>query len=827
MGRGIKGNQGSIEDVITMIIGKPGVIGITRMDRSQWMYNIGHLHPDYLSGVQSFLKIAEDDRVTKENECIPCPCMECKNFTEFDEVKVIQHHLITNGFMYNYTCWLKHGESLANRSTPWTNFVDDDDDNNEKSYGDDDNEISDYDNDNENSNGDEDNGISDGDYDHLNESNDHLKDMFDDLETNIGDNNQEKPQQIFADLEKPVYAGCENFSKLDAVLELFNLKANFKWSDTSFTSLLSFLHALLPKDNELPISLYQAKKLMCPIGLKVERIHACPNDYMLFRNEFEKSHKCVTCGASRYKCENETDEYDDDVMKNEPPAKLLWYLPIIPRLKRLFANAKESKLLRWHAEERKNDGKLRHVADSPQWRNINYEFQDFGDEIRNIRFGLSSDGINPFGTISSRHSTWPGPLQPGNDIDVYLSPLINDMKMLWSTGVNVYDAYKKENFRLRAMIFCTISDFPAYGNLSGYSTKGYKACPICENETSLKRLKNWKKIVYMGHRRFLPIHHRYRRKTKEFDGKTELKSVRRKFDAWERVKDINTILGKRTRTKKEVGIWKKRSIFWDLPYWRSLQVRHCQDVMHIEKNVCDSLLGLLLNIPGKTKDGIEVRKDLKDMGIRKELAPIERDNHIYLPPACYTMSKEEQIKFCKCLHGIKVPSSYLANIKRLVSIKGCKLLGMKSHDCHVLMTHMIPIAIRGLLPDNIRHTITKLCLFFNKIHSKVVDPEELDEWQKEIIITLCELEMYFPPSFFDIMVHLISHIVQEIKDCGPVFLRYMYPFERYMGILKGYLRNRYRPDASIVEGYTSEEVTWMVPKALVFRKLVIQGSLQV
>ena len=92
------------------------------------------------------------------------------------------------------------------------------------------------------------------------------------------------------------------------------------------------------------------------------------------------------------------------------------------------------------------------------------------------------------------------------------------------------------------------------------------------------------------------------------------------------------------------------------------------------------------------------------------------------------------------------------------------------------------------------------------IHSKVIDPEKLDEWQSDIILTLCELEMYFPPSFFDVMVHLVSHIVGEIKACGPVFLRYMYPFERYMGFLKGYVRNRSRPEGSIIEGYASEEV---------------------
>ncbi|GJZ85472.1 ribonuclease H-like domain-containing protein [Tanacetum coccineum] len=57
-------------------------------------------------------------------------------------------------------------------------------------------------------------------------------------------------------------------------------------------------------------------------------------------------------------------------------------------------------------------------------------------------------------------------------------------KTLWDKGVKVYDAYKKETFTLRAMIFCTISDFPAYGNLSGYSTKGKFTCPVCEEQTS-------------------------------------------------------------------------------------------------------------------------------------------------------------------------------------------------------------------------------------------------------------------------------------------------------------------------------------------------------
>ncbi|GJR91575.1 hypothetical protein Tco_0215586 [Tanacetum coccineum] len=79
----------------------------------------------------------------------------------------------------------------------------------------------------------------------------------------------------------------------------------------------------------------------------------------------------------------------------------------------------------------------------------------------------------------------------------------------------------------------------------------------------------------------------------------------------------------------------KKSIFWDLPYWERLQVRHYLDVMHIEKNVCESLIGLLLNIPGKTKDEVKVRKDMEAMNIKPELAPREivGKTSTYVPPA--------------------------------------------------------------------------------------------------------------------------------------------------------------------------------------------------
>src|ERR1044072_7868062 len=65
--------------------------------------------------------------------------------------------------------------------------------------------------------------------------------------------------------------------------------------------------------------------------------------------------------------------------------------------------------------------------------------------------------------------------------------------------------------------------------------------------------------------------------------------------------------------------------------------------------------------------------------------------------------------------------------------------------------------------------------------------------------------MYFPPSFFDIMVHLVVHLVKETQLCGPTYMRWMYPVERYMEILEGYVKNRSRPEGCIVERYIVEE----------------------
>ena len=77
--------------------------------------------------------------------------------------------------------------------------------------------------------------------------------------------------------------------------------------------------------------------------------------------------------------------------------KVMWYLTIIPRMKRLFANPNDAKNLRWHANKRKCDGMYRHPVDSIQWKKFDDEFPEFGKESRNIRLRLTIEEMSSFG----------------------------------------------------------------------------------------------------------------------------------------------------------------------------------------------------------------------------------------------------------------------------------------------------------------------------------------------------------------------------------------------------------------------------------------------
>jgi hypothetical protein len=654
-----------------------------------------------------------------------------------------------------------------------------------------------------------------------------------------------KFEKMLEDHKRPLFPNCKpEQKKLGTTLEMLKWKATNGVTDKGFGELLKIVKNMLPEGNELPSTTYEAKKMVCPLGLDVQKIHACLNDCILYRGEYENLEACPVCSALRYKIRrDDPGDVDGEPVKKRVPAKLVWYFPIIPRLKRFFKNKDNAKLIRWHKEDRKEDHMIRHPADGSQWRNLNREYPQFDNDPRNIRFALSADGMNPYGEFGSAHSTWPvtlcmfnlppwlclkrkfimmpvlieGPKEPGNDIDVFLQPLMDDLLLLWKEeGVHVWDEYKQESFNLRALLFVCINDWPALAKLSGQSNMGYMACTHCYDETDSIYLKHCKKCVYMGHRRFLPTDHPLRTEGKHFKGEPETRRkplFRNGKRVFSMIKDVKVVFGKGPGSQPvpkddqgHVPMWKKKSILWNLPYWQVLQVRNAIDVMHLSKNLCVNLLGFL-GVYGKSKDTLEARRDMWMLAGRQGLQPEKRDKgRHYLKPASYNLSKEEKESMFDCLNSIKVPSGYSSNIQGIINVKEKKIQNLKSHDCHVLMTQLLPVILRGVLPENVRLAVVKLCAFMNEISQKAINPNNLIKLQKDIVECLVSFEMVFPPSFFNIMTHLLVHIVTEITILGPVFLHNMFPFERFMAVLKKYVRKRSRPEGCIAKGYGTEEV---------------------
>lgn len=750
------------------------------MDKD-WVF-LDRMSDEYLTRLRAF--IAHALRVSAFDGHIKCPCSQCCNRYWKSPIEV-EEHIFVDGMDEDYVNapWTSHGEQLPRPNTEATHVQ------NEDMTG-------------------------------------MLHDAFGmhGFEYTAGTNDDTSPPSgptsaaesffhAMEDAKVELYPGCGR-TKLSFLVRLYQIKCLHSWTNTSFTELLTLLKDWFPKGVNLPPSFYKTKKFITDLGLSYEKIDACPKDCMLYWKEHANNTSCHVCGKPRYKENIEAGH----VTRTKVANKVLRYFPLGPRLQRLYMSHHTADSMVWHAERRQVDGVLRHPADSPAWEKLDSLDPSFGSEPRNVRLGLASDGFNPFGMMSLSHSTWPviisvynlppwlcmkqpylmlsllipGPKSPGNDIDIYLQPLVEELKTLWEHGLPTFDAVKKETFIMRAAVLWTINDFPAYAMLSGWSTKGKKACPQCAYGTYSLRLNVSQKECYLGHRRWLPINHRFRRLTHSFNGSQEHGLPPIPMTGGECLASLSGLTfqfgkGKKkslTRKRKHDaakydGPWKKKSIFFDLPYWKDLLIRHNLDVMHIEKNVTDSVLGTLLCIDGKNKDTYKARLDLVDLRLKKKLHPILEGGRTKLPPSPFTLSNEEKTSMCTVLASVKVPDGFSSNIARCVKVEEKKLIGLKSHDCHILMQYLIPIAIRGILPRNVIRVLLELSSFFRNLCSKVGTTGHFQVLSRRIAITLCELEKLLPPAFFDSMVHLPIHLADEAAIAGPVQYRWMYPIERY------------------------------------------------
>ena len=133
--------------------------------------------------------------------------------------------------------------------------------------------------------------------------------------------NLKKLEQMRKDAKTPLYQ-CSNISKLEADMMLLEMKSRNGLSDKGFDDLLNVMRKMLPSPNELPENTYHAKQMICPMGLEVEKIHACPNDCILYRGEkYKDLDACPVCEASRYKDDSAKNMTCDRNKSPPPPAR--------------------------------------------------------------------------------------------------------------------------------------------------------------------------------------------------------------------------------------------------------------------------------------------------------------------------------------------------------------------------------------------------------------------------------------------------------------------------------------------------------------------------
>ncbi|KAL4570931.1 hypothetical protein LXL04_026596 [Taraxacum kok-saghyz] len=433
----------------------------------------------------------------------------------------------------------------------------------------------------------------------------------------------------------------------------------------------------------------------------------------------------------------------------------------------------------WHYEHQTESGLMVHPIDGEAWKHFDSKHPEFASEPRNVRLGLCTDGFCPTGSNSKPYSCWPvflsvynlpawmclkepyvqlsmiipGKKSPSQNLDVFLRPLIDELKMLFADGVVTYDASRKCNFTMKAMLLWTVERFGPPPTLTG-------------------------------------------------------------DQIWEQVRHFPTVYeGKPYRPKNEkfhgfgsTHNWVKRSIFWELPYWRTLLIRHNLDVMHIEKNVFDNLFNTVMDT-SKSKNNIKARKDIEKYCNRAEWHTWKQGNKDVKKRASFALDKEQVIKIGQWLTKLKFPDGYASNLGGCVNVEDSSFYSFKSHECHVFMQRLLPIALRGMIPRTTWDAITELCTFFRAICSKVLHVDDLLRLQITIVETICRLEKVFPPGFFDSMEHLVVHLAREAMLGCPVQHRWMYLYERKLGSMKRKIKNHAKVEGSIVEAYIVGEIS--------------------
>ncbi|XP_010474081.1 PREDICTED: uncharacterized protein LOC104753537 [Camelina sativa] len=344
--------------------------------------------------------------------------------------------------------------------------------------------------------------------------------------------------------------------------------------------------------------------------------------------------------------------------------------------------------MRWHAEHSTQEGEITHPSDAKAWKHFQSVYPDFAQECRNVYLGLCTNGFSPFGMSERQYSLWPVILTPYNlPPDMCMQSEFPFLSIL-VPGPKCSDVrfVEKRNFNMWAVLMWTISDFSAYGMLFGWTTHGRLSCPYCMDRREAFRLKYGRKPCWFDcHRRFLPLHHPYRKNKKLF---RKNKVVR--------VPPPTYVSG--------------NDLFEQIDYYGAQETcKRGETIIHQQTCQMDMEALTIGTNRGKTKDSRRSRLDLAEMCAMIGLH-LTRDGKLPVPQ--FRLSAEaKKVLFEWVKSEVKFPDGFVSKFSRCVE-QGQKFSGMKSYDCHVFMQRLLPFVFLEVLPTHVHEVIADVMEHF-------------------------------------------------------------------------------------------------------------------
>ncbi|KAK1612558.1 hypothetical protein QYE76_036231 [Lolium multiflorum] len=461
--------------------------------------------------------------------------------------------------------------------------------------------------------------------------------------------------------------------------------------------------------------------------------------------------------------------------------------------------------MRWAVEGNRYTDKMIHPSDGTAWKNFVKKFPLKAGDPRSVAVAISTDGFNPY-----------GPKYPGKNMNVYLEPLVDDLVRGWEgRGIRTYDASKKEYFDMYVWYHTSLHDLPARALFCGWCTHGKWPCPQCRQAVTFFWLnKGGKYSCFDEARQFLERRHEYRSDVKSFKKGRVVRGpkpipktgteIKAELDALQPSPDGNGFLG-----YGETHQWTHKPCLWKLPYFEFLELPHNIDVMHTEKNISEAIWSTIVDTE-KTKDNIKARIDQEMWCDRPELnmQPPNGAKKTWTKPHapfCLTKAQKREV-FQWMKDSLFFPDGFAANWMRGLNIETLRVQGLKSHDYHIWLERIMPVMIRGYVPEKTWRVLARLSFFFRQICARELDTKVIEKLDEEAPVLLCDLEKIFPPGFFNPMQHMILHLAEECLKGGPNWGRWQFGPERETQKLRQMTGNKCKIEASIAEAVLNVEV---------------------